>query len=81
MFAQTKEAAGPVRTLWQWGMDQLVQDVPNGIAVCEFDCRRTDCTLHDWAACDRRKRFIKHTSVRNRAPVTRFTAASLRSSR
>ncbi|NNJ94522.1 MAG: hypothetical protein HKP57_07250 [Halobacteria archaeon] len=28
--------------------------VPDEIAVCEFDCRRTECLHGDWAKCERR---------------------------
>lgn len=31
-----------------------VSEVPEEIAVCEFDCRRTECLQGDWAKCERR---------------------------
>ncbi|GAC1624351.1 MAG: hypothetical protein PVS2B2_15360 [Candidatus Acidiferrum sp.] len=38
--------------VWQWMKDQIVQDVPAGLAVCEFGCRREQCTVSQWQACD-----------------------------
>jgi hypothetical protein len=44
---------------WRFLMDQLVQDVPDAIAVCEFDCRETNCTSERWASCERRLRAVQ----------------------
>jgi hypothetical protein len=46
---------------WRFLMDQLIQDVPESIAVCEFDCRETDCTSERWVSCERRLRTIQGT--------------------
>jgi hypothetical protein len=32
----------------------IVGDVPEAIAICEFDCRKGQCQQGEWAACDRR---------------------------
>jgi len=40
--------------LWQWLKDQMVQDVPEGDALCEFDCRKGQCDEGEWASCERR---------------------------
>lgn len=47
---------------WRFLMDQLIQDVPEAIAVCEFDCRRTDCTPELWRTCERRLDAIRRNS-------------------
>jgi hypothetical protein len=42
---------------WQvmrWLKQQVVQDVPAELAVCEFDCRKVQCTRDEWATCERR---------------------------
>lgn len=31
-----------------------VSSVPEGIAVCEFDCTKTECIQGDWNQCERR---------------------------
>jgi len=30
---------------WQWFRNQVVQDVPVAIGVCEFECRKPHCTI------------------------------------
>ncbi len=35
----------------------LVETVPNDIALCEFDCRKTECSFGEWERCARRLRF------------------------
>ena len=34
--------------------DQIIQDVPSDIAVCEYDCRKSQCTLGEWETCEHR---------------------------
>ncbi len=34
-----------------------VQEVPEALAVCEFDCDRPDCRMGDWQSCERRLRY------------------------
>ena len=31
-----------------------VTEVPEEIALCEFDCSKTECLQEDWANCTRR---------------------------
>ena len=52
---------------WRFLMDQLIQDVPETIAFCEFDCREPNCTADRWATCERRK---AHEPPRNRPRCT-----------
>ncbi len=35
----------------------LVEAVPNEIALCEFDCSKTQCRYDEWESCERRLRF------------------------
>jgi hypothetical protein len=39
-----------------WMGKQIVDEVPSEIALCEFDCDKTQCTLKEWKACPRRLR-------------------------
>ncbi len=45
---------------WRFLVDQLVQDVPDAIAVCEFNCRETDCSEERWRCCERRLQAVQH---------------------
>jgi hypothetical protein len=44
----------PFRSVWQRLRNQVVQTVPEDCAVCEFDCRKCQCTLGEWEICARR---------------------------
>ena len=38
----------------RWLKDQIVQDVPQDIALCEFECRKGQCLMGEWESCERR---------------------------
>ena len=42
------------RKFWQWLKDQIAQDVPEANGLCEYDCRKQQCTEEEWATCERR---------------------------
>lgn len=44
------------RRLWQFVSRQAVDDVPEDVALCEYDCRRGQCMQDEWATCERRSR-------------------------
>lgn len=33
-----------------------VAEVPDDIAICEFECGKTECQVGDWLHCERRLR-------------------------
>ena len=33
---------------------QIAEDVPASDALCEYDCRKQQCTEEEWATCERR---------------------------
>jgi hypothetical protein len=43
-----------IAPLLRWAKGLFVQDVPDDIALCEFDCRKQQCTMDEWATCGRR---------------------------
>lgn len=43
-----------VHRAWRWLANELIQDVPEHIALCEFDCRKPQCTYSEWLNCERR---------------------------
>jgi hypothetical protein len=40
--------------LGHWVQEQVVAEVPANLALCEFDCRQTACSLEEWTTCKRR---------------------------
>lgn len=43
-----------VHSVLGWFTRQVVQDVPAGDALCEFDCRKLQCHVGEWESCERR---------------------------
>ena len=37
-----------------WLKAQWVSEVPEDLAICEFECRKSQCSSDDWARCVRR---------------------------
>ena len=40
--------------LWRRLSNELYQYAPEAIALCEFDCRKAQCSGAEWASCERR---------------------------
>ncbi len=43
-----------LRNIWNWVLRQFAGDVPEDDALCEFDCRKPQCTEGEWETCARR---------------------------
>jgi len=54
MALQTRERLVNFFELFQWVRKELVQDVPEELAICKFDCRKSRCSQDDWIRCKRR---------------------------
>jgi len=54
MAEKRREAKSRFVRLCRWVWDQIIGDVPNEIALCEFDCRKEQCAMGEWETCDRR---------------------------
>jgi hypothetical protein len=57
------------RPIWRWFVDGIVQDVPENVSLCEFDCRKQHCTFNEWAICERRRRKASGELMPQRHPV------------
>jgi hypothetical protein len=51
----TRTIFGKLR-LWLKG--QIVGDVPPELGLCEFDCRKRECLLHEWEDCKNRLSYL-----------------------
>jgi hypothetical protein len=40
--------------LGHWAKAQIVSEVPEDLAICEFDCRESQCSSSNWMTCERR---------------------------
>jgi hypothetical protein len=54
MMATGSPSTGFFSQAWRWFKDQIVREVPPEDALCEFDCRKPQCTADQWASCERR---------------------------
>lgn len=67
-----------VRVAWAWLRRQIVDDVPEADALCEFDCRRLQCQVGEWETCERR--LARAADELMPPPTQGFGAGSRRSS-
>ena len=54
---------------WQWTARQIVEDVPEEIAVCEFDCAQPRCSHDRWRVCERRKQTAEGELMPTSTPL------------
>ena len=43
-----------LRKVLEWSREQVIGDVPEDSAICEYDCREPECTGAEWKNCTRR---------------------------
>jgi hypothetical protein len=53
---QMTQSKNFLKSVGQWVKDEIAQDVPEESALCEFDCRKDQCTHEEWESCERRLR-------------------------
>ena len=49
-----------------WVAAQIIQDVPSDIVLCEFACRKIQCSSAEWATCARRLELVARLSAKTR---------------
>lgn len=60
--------------LWDSMKKQIVEEVPEEIALCEFNCRKNQCTQAEWATCPRRLEF---EALRRRSAARQAVSAGV----
>jgi hypothetical protein len=56
-FIHDREWKGLVMALQRltdWVLNQIIQDVTEGDGLCEYDCRKGQCSQGEWETCERR---------------------------
>ena len=38
----------------RWFADHIVQNVPEDVSICEYECQEPDCHIAKWALCEKR---------------------------
>ena len=41
----------------------IVQPVPDGLALCEFECSKTECSVEEWKHCKRRLEALSQSAT------------------
>jgi hypothetical protein len=54
MSTPTSHRSDTRTSFWNRVKSLLIGAVPEDVAICEFDCRKNQCTYGEWATCDRR---------------------------
>lgn len=54
-----KAIEAPLKRAAQWLAGQIIQDVPDEVARCEFDCRKLVCAQGEWESCSRRLKAVE----------------------
>ncbi len=44
---------------------KVVQDVPEDIQLCEFECHKSQCAMSDWEKCEKRMRSVTRAKKHN----------------
>jgi hypothetical protein len=56
MWDNLRHPARAAHNAFGWLLNEIVQDVPEEVAICEFDCDKQQCTFEKWLYCERRLR-------------------------
>jgi hypothetical protein len=55
MPEHSAQPVGPFRQIWaRFKRNWIISEIPQEVALCEFDCRKGQCSQEEWAACKRR---------------------------
>ena len=55
----SSKMARTAREAKRWLEDQIVEEVPDGVALCEFGCRKLQCRMGEWEHCERRLKDLE----------------------
>ena len=54
MISMIELGRSSINRFGHWIAGQIIQDVPDDIALCEFDCRKVQCGVEECETCPRR---------------------------
>jgi hypothetical protein len=62
---------------WRWISAQVVTEVPEDDALCEFDCRKQQCSEGEWESCERRLHHAARELMPAKKPFAKPVAGSM----
>ena len=57
-------AARPFGQMRRWVSNHLIQNVPEEMSFCEYECQDPDCHIAKWAFCQKRTSAPEQVMVR-----------------
>ncbi len=57
-----------IRRAWHFLTQGWAEQVPNDVACCEFQCKRTQCLDEEWETCQRRLDYVE--KLESKAPAS-----------
>lgn len=65
MFESYGKGVSNFYKLLQQFRSKVIQEAPEDIQLCEFECHKTECAIGDWKKCDRRLRSMREAQQHN----------------
>ena len=65
-----------LRNIWDWVAGQVIGEVPEDSALCEYDCRKLQCTEGEWETCERRLQRAAGELMPAKIPVSKLVAVA-----
>ena len=65
-----------LQNIWDWVQGQFVAEVPGDDALCEFDCRKPQCSEGEWENCTRRFRHAAGELMPAKEPASEAVVES-----
>jgi hypothetical protein len=65
MAVTDEQAGGAMRRFWRNLVRQWIDLVPDELAGCEFECRKSDCARGEWEQCAHRLDVMRRTQSRS----------------
>lgn len=54
MPESSEKETGYLDRLRRWFGNHIYTEAPESLEVCEFECRKFQCSMGDWEKCERR---------------------------
>ena len=60
----TGPSVRPIERLRRWFSNHVIQNVPEEVSICEYECQEPDCHIAKWALCEKRTAHVESAFVR-----------------
>jgi hypothetical protein len=64
MVNEHKATEGVISVIRRWVKDRIIQEAPEEVARCEFECRALQCNQGHWESCGLRRGFALASPAR-----------------